>query len=101
MEQEVTVRGLRNQNNYTPGSRNPLARTIRSAGFRTRIVKNKKGKGSYKRKGRVERSFFIPWRQLKIIIWYYKFPKVTYLKNDVVKLTVKRTQRRRQKGTVK
>ena len=51
------ARGFKNPNNYTPGSRNPLARTIRAAGFRTRVVKSKKGKGSYKRKGRIERFF--------------------------------------------
>ncbi len=59
MAEEATVRGFKNQNNSTIVQRNPLARTIRSAGFRTRIVKSKKGKGSYKRKGRSERSFFM------------------------------------------
>jgi len=56
------ARGFKTPNNYTPGSRNPLARTIRSTGFRTRIVKSKKGKGSYKRKGRFQdRPFSFPY----------------------------------------
>ena len=55
MAEEATVRGLKNPNNSTIVQRNPLARTIRSAGFRTRIVKSKKGKGSYKRKGSIKR----------------------------------------------
>jgi stalled ribosome alternative rescue factor ArfA len=54
MEEEATVRGFKNPNNFTIVQRNPLARTIRSAGFRTRVVKSKKGKGSYKRKGRFQ-----------------------------------------------
>ncbi|PZR92314.1 MAG: hypothetical protein DI537_14055 [Stutzerimonas stutzeri] len=31
--------------------RNPIARVVRSAAFRTRIVKSKKGRGAYTRKG--------------------------------------------------
>ena len=54
MEEEATVRGFKNPNNFTIAQRNPLARTIRGAGFRTRVVKSKKGKGSYKRKGRFQ-----------------------------------------------
>jgi len=40
-------------------SRNPYAKIIKKPQFKIRIVKSKKGKGSYKRKDRSQRSFFI------------------------------------------
>lgn len=38
--------------NCSVSKRNPLAREVRSLKFRLRVVKAKKGKGSYSRKGR-------------------------------------------------
>ena len=38
-------------------SRNPYAKIIKKPQFKIRIVKSKKGKGSYKRKDRTQRSF--------------------------------------------
>jgi len=55
---EVTVRGFKNPNNSSLGSRNPLAKQIRGTPWRTRVIRCKKGKGSYFRKGRSKRSFF-------------------------------------------
>lgn len=39
--------------------RNPLAKIIKKSQYKLRIVKPKKGKGSYKRKDRTQRSFFL------------------------------------------
>jgi stalled ribosome alternative rescue factor ArfA len=35
-----------------PAKRNPMARAVRTALFRTRVVKPKRGRGAYTRKGR-------------------------------------------------
>lgn len=39
--------------------RNPLAKIIKKPLYKLRVVKPKKGKGSYKRKDRVKRSFYL------------------------------------------
>jgi hypothetical protein len=36
----------------SPAKRNPMVRAVRTALFRTRVVKPKRGPGSYTRKGR-------------------------------------------------
>lgn len=36
--------------------RNPIAKALRNAAFKVRIVRSKKGKGSYKRKKQVSSS---------------------------------------------
>ena len=38
--------------NCNASKRNPVARKVRSVEFRPRVVKARKGKGSYSRKGR-------------------------------------------------
>lgn len=40
-------------------SRNPYAKIIKKPQFKIRIVKSKKGKGSYTRKDRTKRSFYL------------------------------------------
>lgn len=58
MAKEATVRGLKNPKKCsTRKTRNLLARDVRL--MQQRVVPGKKGKGSYKRKGRSERSFFM------------------------------------------
>ena len=109
---EVTVRGFKNPNNSSLGSRNPLAKQIRSTPWRTRVIRCKKGKGSYFRKGRSKRSFFYFYFTHAVnlvieraIISYdknrsrKKFPKLTQVKSPVLSLSVK--QSHRQKGIVK
>ena len=61
--------------NPNKSSRNPLAREVRLLKYRVRTIPNKKGKGSYKRKGRIERSFFIPVRQFGYWLCYYGYNK--------------------------
>jgi len=58
MAEEVTVRGLKKAKKCsTRTTRNLLARDVRL--MQQRIVPGKKGKGSYSRKGRSKRSFFM------------------------------------------
>tara|TARA_B100000902_G_scaffold352836_1_gene363846 strand:+ start:1572 stop:1853 length:282 start_codon:yes stop_codon:yes gene_type:complete len=58
MAEEATVRGLKNPKKCsTRTTRNLLAKNVRL--MPQRVVPGKKGKGSYKRKGRSKRSFFM------------------------------------------
>jgi len=70
-----TVMALGFKTNPNKSSRNPLAREVRLLKYRVRTIPNKKGRGSYKRKGRIERSFFIPVRQFGYWLWYYEYNK--------------------------
>ena len=44
-------------------SRNPYAKIIKKPQFKIRVVKSKKGKGSYTRKDRTKRSFLFRGRE--------------------------------------
>jgi stalled ribosome alternative rescue factor ArfA len=102
MEQAVMARGFKNPNNSSLGSRNPLAKQIRKPPWRTRVIRCRKGKGSYFRKGRSKRSFFYFYFTHavnlvigRVIISYDKnrnrknFPKLTEVKSPVLSLSVK------------